>query len=76
MNVLERLDHGIRLTPEETMLVESVRALARNEIASRAAECDRTGDFPWDNIRAINGLGLNAMFVPERYGGAQMSYVA
>ena len=76
MNVLERLDQGIRLTPEETMLLDSVRALARDEIASRAAQYDRTGEFPWDNIRAINRLGLNAMFVPEQHGGAQMSYAA
>ena len=76
MNVLDRLYRGIALSSEETMLVESVRALARNEIAPRAAGYDRTGEFPWDNIRAINRLGLNAMFVPEQYGGAQMSYCA
>jgi acyl-CoA dehydrogenase len=76
MNVLERLDQDIRLNPEETMLRESVRALARSQIAPRAEGYDRSGEFPWDNIRAINQLGLNAMFVPERYGGAQMSYAA
>src|SRR5258708_6828584 len=42
----------------------------------RAARYDRTGKFPWDNIRAINALGLNAMFVPEAYGGAGLSYAA
>jgi len=76
MNVLERLDQGIRLAPEEAQLVESVRALARSEIAPRAGACDRSGEFPWENIRALNRLGLNGMFVPEQYGGAQMSYTA
>ena len=76
MNVLERLDQGIKLAPEEAQLVESVRALARNEIAPRAEGYDRTGEFPWDNIRALNRLGLNGMFIPELYGGAQMSYTA
>ncbi|HKA45900.1 MAG TPA: acyl-CoA dehydrogenase family protein [Burkholderiales bacterium] len=76
MNVLERLDRGLRLAPEESMLLESVRSLARNEIALRADGYDRSGEFPWDNIRAINRLGLNAMFVPEHYGGAHMSYCA
>jgi acyl-CoA dehydrogenase len=76
MNVLERLDQGIKLAPEEAQLVESVRGLARNEIAPRAEGYDRTGEFPWDNIRALNRLGLNGMFVPEQYGGAQMSYTA
>ena len=27
-------------------------------------------------MKAINELGLNAMFIPEAYGGAQMSYVS
>jgi acyl-CoA dehydrogenase len=76
MNVLERLDQGITLAPEEAQLVESVRALARNEIAPRAEGYDRTGEFPWDNIRALNRLGVNGMFVPDEYGGAQMSYTA
>jgi acyl-CoA dehydrogenase len=74
--VLERLDQGIDLAPEEAQLVESVRVLARNEIAPRAEGYDRTGEFPWENIRALNRLGVNGMFVPEQYGGAQMSYTA
>ncbi|MBV8131462.1 MAG: acyl-CoA dehydrogenase family protein, partial [Alphaproteobacteria bacterium] len=32
--------------------------------------------FPWDNVRAINALGLNAIFVPEPYGGAGLGYAA
>jgi acyl-CoA dehydrogenase len=64
------------LSPEERLLLDSVRALARNEIAPRAAGYDRTAEFPSDNIRAINALGLNAMFVPEAYGGAGLSYAA
>jgi alkylation response protein AidB-like acyl-CoA dehydrogenase len=76
MTVFERLDASVSFPPEEQMLIESVRALARNEIAPRAAEHDRTGAFPWDNVRAINALGLNAMFIPEAYGGAPLSYAA
>ena len=76
MKVFERLDASVIFTPEERMLIESVRALARDRIAPHAAEHDRTGEFPWDNIRAINTLGLNAMFVPEAYGGAPLSYAA
>ena len=56
--------------------VEYVRELARKQIAPRAADYDRTGEFPWENVRAINALGLNAMFVPEAYGGAPLSYCA
>src|SRR4051794_34133142 len=58
------------------MLVDSVRKLAVGEIAARAADLDRSGEFPGANVKAINALGLNAMFIPEAYGGAAMSYAA
>jgi acyl-CoA dehydrogenase len=76
MNVFSRLDALPPLSPEERLLLDSVTALAGDEIAPRAAGYDRSSEFPWDNIRAINGLGLNAMFVPEAYGGAGLSYAA
>lgn len=76
MKLFERLDAVPALSREEALLLESVRALARDTIAPRAAAYDRSGAFPWDNLRAINALGLNAMFIPEAYGGAQMSYAA
>jgi alkylation response protein AidB-like acyl-CoA dehydrogenase len=76
MNVFERIDSTLALAEEERLLVESVRALARDEIAPRAEGYDRAAEFPWDNVKAINQLGLNAMFIPEAYGGAPLSYAA
>ena len=58
------------------MLLASVQNLARAQIAPRAEHYDRVAEFPWDNVKAINALGLNAMFIPEAYGGAPMSYLA
>src|ERR1700722_11108722 len=74
--LFDRLDALPPLSPEERQLLDSVRALARDEIAPRAAAYDRASEFPWDNVKAINALGLNAMFVPEAYGGAGLSYAA
>ncbi len=76
MTVFDRLDAALKLSGDEKMLVDSVRQLARDRIAPRAAECDRSGEFPRANVQAINALGLNAMFIPEAYGGAQFSYTA
>ena len=56
MNVFERVDASIEFSPEERMLLESVQALARDQIAPRAAAYDSSGEFPWANIEAINGL--------------------
>jgi alkylation response protein AidB-like acyl-CoA dehydrogenase len=72
--VFDRLDATLALNEDERMLLESVRSLARDELAPRAEGYDRSAEFPWDNVNAINALGLNAMFVPEAYGGAQLSY--
>jgi acyl-CoA dehydrogenase len=71
-----RLDQVPPLSPEERQLLESVKALCRDEIAPRAAAYDRNGEFPWENVRAIKSLGLNAMFVPDAYGGAGLGYAA
>ncbi|MGQ0522094.1 MAG: acyl-CoA dehydrogenase family protein [Betaproteobacteria bacterium] len=76
MSVFDRIEAAVAFTAEERMLIDSVRALARDTIAPRAADYDRSCEFPWDNITAIIALGLNAMFIPEPYGGAPMSYAA
>ncbi|MBN3787423.1 acyl-CoA dehydrogenase family protein [Burkholderia sp. Ac-20353] len=75
MNILERLDARLPLSEEERMILDSVKDLCESQIAPRAAEYDRNSAFPWENVRAINELGLNAMFIPEAYGGAQLSYL-
>src|SRR5258708_24959648 len=70
MKLFDSLDAIPPLSPEERQIVDSVKSLARDRIAPHAEDYDRTAEFPWDNIRAINALGLNAIFVPEAYGGA------
>src|SRR6516162_2532998 len=76
MKVFGRLDALPPLSTEEAQILDSVRALARDRIAPQAEHYDRTAEFPWHNIHAINALGLNAIFVPEIYGGAGLSYAA
>jgi acyl-CoA dehydrogenase len=74
--LFDRIDASVVLSAEERMLLDSVRALARDQIAPKAAEYDRTGKFPRENVEALNALGLNAMFVPEAFGGSPLSYTA
>lgn len=74
MTMFDRLDTSLSLSSEERMLLDSVNALAREKLAPRAEVYDRSGEFPWNNVRDINALGLNAMFVPEEYGGSPLSY--
>jgi acyl-CoA dehydrogenase len=76
MKVFDRIDASVSLTQEETLLVEAVRKLAREKIGPRAEHYDRTASFPTHNVEDMNSLGLNAMFVPEAYGGSPVSYAA
>ena len=57
-------------------LREAVQAFAAAEIAPRAAEIDKSDQFPMDLWRKMGDLGVLGITVPEEYGGANMGYVA
>ncbi|WP_144636898.1 isovaleryl-CoA dehydrogenase [Bordetella genomosp. 13] len=58
------------------MLRNAVRAFAQEEIAPRAAEVDRTDQFPMDLWRKFGDLGVLGMTVSEEYGGTGLGYLA
>ncbi|MCS6945666.1 MAG: isovaleryl-CoA dehydrogenase [Sutterellaceae bacterium] len=64
------------LGAEVDALRAAVRAFAEKEIAPRAAEIDRSDQFPMDLWRKLGQLGVLGITVEEEYGGAQMGYLA
>ena len=74
MNVFDTLERQRHWSEDERLVLDQVRRVADDVIAAKAAEIDRTGEFPWDNVRALNAIGANAIFVPAAYGGLGMSY--
>ena len=58
------------------MLRSAVRAFAVAEIAPRAAEIDRSNQFPSDLWKKMGALGLLGITVEEEYGGNMMGYAA
>ncbi len=58
------------------MLRDSVRSFAQAEIAPRAAEIDRTDQFPMELWRKLGDLGVLGITAKEEYGGADMGYLA
>ena len=73
MKIFEQLERQRHWNEDERMLLDQVQRLADQVIAPAAEHYDRSGEFPQKNVDAINALGLNALFVPEAYGGAPMS---
>ena len=74
MKVFETLERRRAWAPEERLILDQVRRLADTVIAPNAARYDRDAEFPHDNVRALNALGLNGIFVPEAYGGSPASF--
>lgn len=74
MKLLERIQASRRWSEDERIVLGQVRRIADEVIAPNAARYDETAEFPWANIEALNAVGLNAIFVPEAFGGAPMSY--
>lgn len=65
----------INLTEQQLALREQARALARKTIVTRAAEVDRSEEYPWDNVEALTRAGFMGMTIPEEYGGRGLSYL-
>ncbi|HEY8486368.1 MAG TPA: acyl-CoA dehydrogenase family protein, partial [Limnochordales bacterium] len=61
---------SFRLSDEQEALRQLARSLAEKRIAPRAAQYDRTGEFPWDVVQLFREQGFFALAVPEAYGGA------
>jgi len=58
------------------MLRATVQQFAADEIAPRAADIDRTNQFPADLWRKMGDLGLLGITVSEEDGGTGMGYLA
>jgi alkylation response protein AidB-like acyl-CoA dehydrogenase len=58
-----------RLTDDQLMLRDAVRVLADEQIQPRAAEIDRTGEFPQDIRELLASHDILALPFPEQYGG-------
>jgi len=58
------------LTDAQRMIRDMVREFAEIEIQPRAAEIDRTDEFPWDLWKRMAEQGILGMSLPPEFGGS------
>ncbi|MFK7828898.1 MAG: isovaleryl-CoA dehydrogenase [Congregibacter sp.] len=58
------------------MLRDAVRHMCDKEIKPRAADIDRSNEFPMDLWPKMGAMGLLGITVDEAYGGSGMGYLA
>ena len=63
------------LDREQEALRLQARELAAGEIAARAAEVDRSEQYPWDNVTDLKEAGFFGMTIPKVYGGKGLGYL-
>ncbi len=64
------------LTSEQEQIRDMLRDFAREQLAPKAAEWDRTSHFPAEELRQLGELGCYGMVVPDAWGGTGLDYVS
>lgn len=67
-------DSQFELLPEQRQTRELAREVAE-AFRDRATTWERSGEFPWPNIKRLTETGLLGISVPERYGGGGGSWL-
>ncbi len=60
---------SIALDALQTALQAKARELADGPVAARAADVDRSEQYPWDNVALLKDARLLGMTIPTTYGG-------
>ena len=69
MTTASRAPGPFRLTEDQQMLRDAVRVLADDRVAPRAAEIDKTAEFPEDMRRLLADHDILALPFPTEHGG-------
>ena len=57
-------------TEEQEMMRANIKRIAQQKVAPRAAEIDKSGEFPWDMLEMLRQNQILQIPIPEQYGGA------
>lgn len=60
---------NFEFTEDQKMFRDLARKFTLEEVIPKAAEHDKTGEYPWEIVKKASELGLINAHVPEKYGG-------
>ncbi|MBT3305667.1 MAG: acyl-CoA dehydrogenase [Alphaproteobacteria bacterium] len=63
------------LTETQRQIQDAAAKLAKTVIQPRAADIDKSEQYPWENVKALTDAGFMGMTIPEAYGGQGASYL-
>ncbi len=63
------------ITQEQVELQQRAREIANTVIAPRAAEVDRTEQYPWHNVETLTEAGFMGMTIPQELGGRGLGFL-
>ena len=67
---------NFELSEENRLIQDTIRQIRRDIIEPNAQHVDESGEFPYDNFKALAEMGFMGLVYPEKYGGAGADTVA
>ena len=64
-----------QLSDEQIQIQQTARRLANDVFKPKAAEIDKSEQYPWDNVQVLTDHGLMGMTIPKQHGGLGLSYM-
>ena len=64
------------LSEDHRAIQDAIRAYVQEQIAPKAAEWDRTHQFPAEQLKGLAELGCYGVAVPTEWGGAGLDYLS
>ncbi|HFC04700.1 MAG TPA: acyl-CoA dehydrogenase, partial [Rhizobiales bacterium] len=64
-----------QLSDEQIAIQDTARRMANEIFKDRAADIDRSEQYPWDNVKDLTVAGFMGMTIPKEHGGLGLSYM-
>lgn len=75
MNTDTNVGMSFVLNDEQRMILQHVREFCKAEIASKAAQYDKSKEYPHEQLKGLADMGLLGATIPEKWGGAGLDSV-